>query len=150
MGFSHVFSPDSLKNTLLSQGHVLGTTPTVGMVGWGTFQKQGRSSRASYCLCSSRVPVPLLLITSSKVFFCLKPKYMITKQQNHIFESWCSFRQTFSQMVISFDNKWEFRTHQRHILGSVFLIQVNLSEKTKCKPSLKISLIFTTTLQYNT
>lgn len=35
IGFSHVFSPDSL-NILLSQGYVLETAPSVGMVG-GTY-----------------------------------------------------------------------------------------------------------------
>ena len=32
-GFSHIFNPDSLNNTLLSQGCILGVSPTVGMVG---------------------------------------------------------------------------------------------------------------------
>ena len=31
-GFSHMFSPDGLNNTLLSQGCVLVTAPTVGTV----------------------------------------------------------------------------------------------------------------------
>ena len=32
-GFSHVFSPDGPNNILLSQGYVLETAPSVGMVG---------------------------------------------------------------------------------------------------------------------
>ena len=32
-GFSHVFSPDGLDSTLLSQGCILETAPTVGTVG---------------------------------------------------------------------------------------------------------------------
>lgn len=33
MGFGHIHRPDGLNNTLLSQGCVLGTAPTVGVVG---------------------------------------------------------------------------------------------------------------------
>lgn len=41
-GLSHAFSPDGLNNTLLSQGSVLETAPSVGMVGMTTFQGQRR------------------------------------------------------------------------------------------------------------
>ena len=40
-GFSHVYHPDGLNNTLLSQGCILETAPTVGTVD-RTFQGQAR------------------------------------------------------------------------------------------------------------
>ena len=48
-GFSQIFSPDGLKNTLVSQGCVLGTPPTVGTMDRRTVQ-DGSTSGASKCL----------------------------------------------------------------------------------------------------
>ena len=41
MEFSHVYHPDVLNNTLLRQGCILETAPTMGMAGRHTFQGQG-------------------------------------------------------------------------------------------------------------
>ena len=41
-GFRHVFSPDGLNNTLLSQGCILRTVSSVVTVGRCLFQRQGR------------------------------------------------------------------------------------------------------------
>ena len=48
-GFSQIFSPDGLKNTLVSQGCVLGTPPTVGTMDRRTFQ-DGSMWSASKCI----------------------------------------------------------------------------------------------------
>lgn len=42
IGFSHIFSPDSLNNTLFSQGYILETAPSVGMDGRTDIPKMGR------------------------------------------------------------------------------------------------------------
>ena len=43
-GFRHIFSPDELKNTLLSQGYVLQTATSMGIVGGTHVSRTGGSS----------------------------------------------------------------------------------------------------------
>ena len=38
-GFSQVYHPDGLNNTLLSQGYVFGTAPTAGIMGRTVYSK---------------------------------------------------------------------------------------------------------------
>lgn len=44
-GLSHIHHADCLNNTLVSQGHVLGIVPTVGMVGRKYILKTGEEVR---------------------------------------------------------------------------------------------------------
>lgn len=43
-GFRHIFSPDGLNNTLLSQGYVLETATSMGIVGDTHVPRMGGSS----------------------------------------------------------------------------------------------------------
>ena len=48
-GFSHVFSPDGLNNTLLSQGHVLERAPMVGTVGRTYIPRTREGVKSFHC-----------------------------------------------------------------------------------------------------
>ena len=45
-GFSHIFSPDGLSNTLLSQGYMLGRALAMGMVGGMYMPRTGKGVRS--------------------------------------------------------------------------------------------------------
>lgn len=63
MGFSHIHCSDGLNNTLVSQGCVLRTAPTVGMVVRCTFQGQGTGKEPPIALVQLKGQ---LVITSSQ------------------------------------------------------------------------------------
>lgn len=66
-GFSHVYYPDGLNDTLLSQVYVLVMAPTVGRVGSTYIPRTGRRGGASDCPCPTQGSTVghVLLTTSS-------------------------------------------------------------------------------------
>lgn len=50
IGFSHLFNPDGLNHTSLSQGSVLETVPRVAVVGGTYIPRRGEGLGASECL----------------------------------------------------------------------------------------------------
>ena len=85
--FRHMYNPGSFKNTLLSQGYVLGTASTVETVGRVYFKGQGREWGDSDCPHGSS-GVHILLIATSNIIL-ISPVTLVTKlNRNSHLLSW--------------------------------------------------------------